>query len=116
MTSTSGKATLARVLLPVALLGGLVAAIVNVAPPAAAGGAPCGTNGVLTTVNNDQQCTYSTTGEDTFAVPPGVTTLSVTAIGAAGSPGLPGGAGGAGAVVTSTVAVPTGVSTLYVEV
>jgi uncharacterized repeat protein (TIGR01451 family) len=52
-----------------------------------------------------------TGGEQTYAVPPGVTAVAVTAVGAPG-----GNVGGEGAVVTATVPLPAGTTTLYVEV
>ncbi len=61
-------------------------------------------------------CTYAYTGaEQTFTVPAGVTSVTVTAVGARGVNGGAA-AGGNGAVVTATVPVPTGTATLYVEV
>jgi len=62
--------------------------------------------------------TFSPTGgEQTFTVPPGVTSLSVVATGAGGGSGqgVAGGAGGLGAQVTATLSVTPG-ETLYVEV
>ena len=76
---------------------------------------PCG-GGVLTQAAPTATCTYTSAGEDTFSVPAGVTSLNVVAVGAPGEAGLPGGAGGQGARVSSTVAVPAGTTTLYVEV
>jgi hypothetical protein len=68
-------------------------------------------------------CTYTTAGEDTFAVPTGVSQVTVMAVGGAGGEGLafvdstivPGAAGGSGAQVSATLGV-TGGSTLYTEV
>jgi LPXTG-motif cell wall-anchored protein len=68
-------------------------------------------------------CVYNSTGaEQTFAVPTGVTSLDVTAIGGAGGAGSgsydqawPGGSGGAGGMATATVSV-TPSSTVFVEV
>src|ERR1039458_6106010 len=110
------------------LMLGLAAAsaAVTSAPDAAPASAvaPCGTNGVLTTSADTYTCTYTTAGEDTFAVPIGVTQVMVTAVGGAGGGSLtytggtnivPGAAGGSGAQVTATVPV-TGTSTLYAEV
>src|ERR1700694_335406 len=94
----------------------------------AAVGPPC-SNGVLTTTGTTSTCTYTSAGQDTFTVPPGVTTLHIVAIGgkggegghsgsttAIGAPltGVPGAPGGAGAVVTSDI--PAAGPTLYVEV
>ncbi|HET6865668.1 MAG TPA: glycine-rich protein [Solirubrobacteraceae bacterium] len=65
-----------------------------------------------------ESCTYSYTGdEQTFAVPDGVHRLGVMAIGGSGGISNDGSArGGRGAQVSSTVDVPAGRSTLYVEV
>lgn len=65
-----------------------------------------------------ESCTYSYTGdEQTFAVPDGVHRLGVLAIGGSGGISNDGSArGGRGAEVMSTVDVPAGRSTLYVEV
>jgi Fibronectin type III domain/Glycine rich protein/Putative Ig domain len=60
-----------------------------------------------------------TGGEQTYAVPAGVTAVTVTAAGAPGASGQGGGIGdpgGPGAVVTATVPLPAGTTTLYVEV
>ena len=53
-------------------------------------------------------CTYTTTGEDAFTVPAGVTSVQVTATGGAGGAGATTapGAGGAAATVTAEVAIP----------
>src|SRR4051812_23086045 len=59
--------------------------------------------------------TFTATGaEQSFTVPPGVTSLQVALAGAAGGHGL-NGFGGPGALVTGTLAVTPG-QTLYVEV
>ena len=76
----------------------------------------CGSNGVQTANVGIITCTYTTIGEDTFNVPPGVTTLDVTAVGADGTAGAPGGTGGDGASATGSVSVPNGIATLYAEV
>src|SRR5690348_10411535 len=60
--------------------------------------------------------TYTATGgEQTFAVPAGVTQLHVVAVGASGAAGGSGLPGGKGALVTADLPVSPG-STLYVEV
>ncbi|MDX3525293.1 hypothetical protein P1P75_02295 [Streptomyces sp. ID05-39B] len=51
-----------------------------------------------------------------FTVPSGVTQLVITATGAAGQNGTEGGVGGDGSTVTGTVNVPSGTTTLYVNV
>jgi hypothetical protein len=63
-------------------------------------------------------CTYASTGaEQTFTVPSGVTAVTVHAVGAPGGTDTSGAtAGGNGAAVTATVPLPTGTTTLYVEV
>ena len=61
-------------------------------------------------------CTYTYTGgEQEFTVPAGVTSVTITAVGAPGGPasGTP---RGYGASVTATIPVPSGTTTLYVEV
>jgi Putative Ig domain/Glycine rich protein/IPT/TIG domain len=68
--------------------------------------------------------TFSYTGaEQTYSVPPGVTQVTIAAVGAPGGGGFnvggtfpSGGAQGLGAAVTATVTLPVGTSTLYVEV
>jgi hypothetical protein len=80
----------------------------------------CGSTGVYSAAGDTSTLTYNGAGtEDTFAVPSGVTSLQVTAIGA---PGGNGGAsfdaalGGESAIVTNpALAVQPG-ATLYVDV
>ncbi len=74
----AGAATLLSV-------GGLV---ILPALPASAS-IPCGTNGVFSTHNQVNTCTYTTVGADTFTVPTGdnTTSVSVVVIGAGGSGG-----------------------------
>ncbi|MGW3731915.1 Ig-like domain-containing protein [Streptomyces sp. NPDC005148] len=61
--------------------------------------------------------TFTTPGETAFTVPAGVTSVSITTTGAAGQNGsAPVSLGAAGATVSGTVTVPTGVTTLYVNV
>jgi hypothetical protein len=66
-------------------------------------------------------CTFAFAGsEQTYAVPVGVSAVTVTAVGAPGGTGqgalLARGIGAMGASMNATVPVPTGTSTLYVEV
>ncbi len=66
--------------------------------------------------STDDSCTYTYTGsEQTFTVPSWVASVTIQAVGA---PGAPSGSaqGGYGASVTATVPVPSGTTTLYVEV
>jgi len=111
-------------LLRVRVVGVLMALpLVVVAQGVAPAGAvsTCGTNGVA----SSGKCTYTTTGEDTFTVPLGVTTIHVVAVGGEGrgdGSGQPGGGGfdsrspgGYGATVTADIPVTAG-NTLYVEV
>jgi hypothetical protein len=63
-------------------------------------GSPCGTRGTPVSAN---ECSYTTVGEDTFTVPPGVTTVKVVADGGAGAAN-----GGHGAEVTAYLAVTLG--------
>src|SRR5215831_3049353 len=61
--------------------------------------------------------TFASTGaEQTYAVPAGATAVTIIAVGAPGGAGSGGTAGGTGAVVTATVPLPAGTTTLYVEV
>jgi hypothetical protein len=65
-------------------------------------------------------CSYTAVGESTFTVPPGITIVSVDAVGAAGGPGHPNdlepdNPGGAGREVSGPLDV-SGLTTLYVEV
>jgi hypothetical protein len=88
-----------------------------------AGAGPCGTAGVYALQGNNASCTYKAAGADTFALPPGVKAVTVTAVGGQGG-GFPQGlkvwsggyigAGGDGAEVTGTLSSPP--SPLYVEV
>lgn len=82
--------------------------------------APCGTSGIYTVSGQTGTCSYADQGtEDTFAVPDGVSSVSVTAIGAPGGSGGEdcggsGGTGGDGAIVSGALSdLPT---TLYVDV
>jgi hypothetical protein len=96
-------------------LGVLGAALFS-GTPAAVAAAPCGTNGALTPGGFVATCTYTRAGEDTFTVPPGVTSLDVAAVGAAGgSTSLA--AGGFGAEVINTgLPIPSGKTELFVDV
>src|SRR3954447_15727538 len=59
-----------------------------------------------------------TGGEQIYTVPAGATAVTITAVGARGGriPVSSGPSAGAGAVVTATVPLPSGTTTLYVEV
>src|ERR1700729_1967282 len=87
-------------LLPGLVAGGCVVALGL--PAEALAAAPCGTNGVLSTTGLTATCSYTMTGEDTFAVPTGVGSVRVVAVGGRGG-GRTGGrpAGGLGAQVTA---------------
>jgi hypothetical protein len=103
---TFGRRTAGRFL----VTGLLVTALGIVASPhrtVAAG--MCGAAGVVPG-GSTSECDYSTSGEDYFLVPAGVDTLIVTAYGAQGY------RGGEGAMVQATISVPTGPSTVYVDV
>ena len=98
---------LALALLP--LLGLAPAAVVQAA------------SGDCTTSGDQVTCTFSYTGaEQTWQVPPGVSSVQVTAVGGPGSSNVAADgttvAGGKGANVTATVPLPAGTTTLYVEV
>jgi hypothetical protein len=85
----------------------------------------CGTTGtyslVVSASGSVGSCTYMTTGEDTFAVPAGVSSVGVAAVGGRGAAGPgavgpnSGGAGGFGASVVADLPVTSG-TVLYVEV
>ncbi|MEU9087256.1 hypothetical protein [Streptomyces sp. NPDC048357] len=60
--------------------------------------------------------TFNAGADQPFNVPSGVTQLTITATGAAGRNGVNGGTGGNGSTVTGTVTVPSGATTLYVNV
>ena len=78
-----GSGVCARLI--VVLLAGLCAPLALSAPAHADG--PCGATGVLSVQGTTNTCTYATAGLDTFAVPSGVSTLQVTAVGGAGGKG-----------------------------
>jgi hypothetical protein len=62
-------------------------------------------------------CTYAATGaEQIYNVPAGVDFITISAIGARGGNGNNGSQGGKGAVVTATIPVRSGATTLYLEV
>jgi hypothetical protein len=75
-------------------------------------------DGTCTTTAGVVTCTYASTGaEQTFTVPPGVTSLTVTAVGAPGGSFLPDPPdGGRGAQVTGVLSSLTPGQTLYIEV
>jgi len=106
-----------RVLPLAGALGLAVAVIPAVASPALAatpGGitSPSGCTESATTVT----CQDTLPGESTFTVPPGVTSITATAVGAdGGQETVFNGGGGSGAVATGTLAVTPG-ETLYLEV
>jgi hypothetical protein len=105
-------------ILPLAGALGLAVAVI----PATAGPALAATPGGITSPSG---CTESATtvtcqdtlpGESTFTVPPGVTSVTATAVGAQGEIGYTDTeVGGSGAVATGTLAVTPG-ETLYLEV
>lgn len=95
-----------------ALAGSLViggaAGIVGLSGPAFAMGT-CGNSGPPSTSGGTDTCTYNASGAiDTFTVPPGVTSVTITALGAGGGSAGDGTAGGAGAGETGTFAVTPG--------
>ena len=102
--------TLAPALLPslAPLLGAGQPAVVNA-------------DGTCTTSSSQISCTFSYTGaEQSWQVPPGVSSVQVTAVGGSGSSNVAADgttvAGGKGANVSATVPVPAGTTRLYVEV
>jgi hypothetical protein len=50
-------------------------------PGSALGASPCGTGGVFARTGLTATCTYTTPGEDTFAVPSAISSLQVVAVG-----------------------------------
>ncbi len=92
---------------PVLLVGALSAALLAAGQARAATPSNCQPSGQTVS------CSFASFGEQTFAVPAGVSSLKVVAVGAPGGSG--GSAGGLGATATASVAVTPG-STLYVEV
>jgi hypothetical protein len=86
----------------------------------ASAAAPCGSAGVFSVTGTTATCTYTAPGtEDTFAVPAGVSSLEVTAIGTSGGSGASqdnSGQGGKGAVVTDPALAVQAGATLYVDV
>lgn len=108
-----------------AVAAGATVAAVGVMPSAAqasgVAAGPCGANGIYWTDGSSSSCTYTTVGEDTFAVPADVGQLQVVTVGGAGGAGgssgygASGGAGGKGAKVSGSLAVGTW-SVLYVQV
>ncbi|HEV3352608.1 MAG TPA: glycine-rich protein, partial [Acidimicrobiales bacterium] len=105
-------ARLSLVTLAVALLASFAPSglpLLGIAPASAA--SPCGANGTLSP--SGTTCTYSTTGTDTFTVPPGWSALSVDSFGAQGTGGTSifnpgGGAGGLGGEAKATFTVNPG--------
>ncbi len=98
----------------------LLAAVVSAGQASAA---PAALPANCTQSGSTVTCTYSYTGaEQTFTVPPGVSSVQITVVGAPGASGgdateVPpgtGGPGGAGGTASATVTPPA--STLYVEV
>ncbi|KPI13568.1 hypothetical protein OK006_11001 [Actinobacteria bacterium OK006] len=94
-----------------ALVASLTLGVVGLSAQEAYAQGPCGTNGTF----SGSTCTYTTTGEDTFTVPAGVTSIHVVADGAAGGFGATVSPGGAGARVTADLTVTPG-STWYVDI
>ena len=86
-----------------------------VGAPGALAASPCGNAGVLTTAGATETCTYTTTGQDTFSVPAGVSSLDVIAVGGQGGGNPHGYGGGFGGQVSADLAVQGGAG-LYVEV
>lgn len=94
----------------------MVCGVLGVAAPVALAAGPCGSSGVYAVSGSTATCTYSAQGtEDTFTVPGGVTSLSVTAVGAPGGAGN-GVQGGQGAQVVNTALSVNSGTTLYVDV
>jgi hypothetical protein len=102
-----------------AVLAALAAAALGGAPAALAA-SPCGASGQFSRSGTTATCTYaSQSTEDTFVVPSGVSTVSVTALGApGGATSTPFGAaaGGLGAKVVNTGLPVTAGLPLWVDV
>ncbi len=109
-----------RVTLAVAVSVALAAATIVAPAGAQAASAPptLPANCVQQTLGGTVTCTFASTGaEQSFAVPTGVTSLTVTAVGAAGGQSVftPTGPPGKGSAVSGAVPVTSG-ATVYVEV
>ncbi len=98
----------------------VLAAAAVVGAPGALAASPCGATGQFSRSGTTATCTYTSQGtEDTFAVPTGVSTVSVSAFGApGGATSTPFGAaaGGLGAKVVNTGLPVTAGSPLWVDV
>ena len=98
------------------------ALLLSLAPLLGAGqAAVVNADGTCTTSGAQVTCTFSYTGaEQSWQVPPGLSSVQVPAIGGSGSSNVAADgttvAGGKGANVSATVPVPAGTTRLYVEV
>ena len=105
-----------RRLLPMFAAGAGAAFLAWGGSGALASGGPCGSYGVYSASGASASCAYSKQGyEDTFAVPAGVATLNVLAVGAPGGEGF-GSAGGFGADVTNAALPVSPREALWVDV
>jgi hypothetical protein len=85
--------------------------------PVASASSPCGTAGSFSAPGPTYSCTYTMAGmEDTFAVPTGVTSVAVSAVGAPGGDSPGGASGGMDAVVVNGALPVTPGSPLWVDV
>ena len=88
---------------------------------AVGGPAVVNADGTCTTSGSQVVCSFSSTGaEQTWQVPPGVSSVQITAVGGSGSSYVASDgttvAGGKGANVSATVPLAAGTARLYVEV
>ena len=89
------------------VFGGAIG-IAGLTGPAFATTSTCGTSGTPSTSGGTDTCTYGATGSpDTFSLPTGVTSITITALGAGGGT-TTGSEGGGGADETGTFAVTRG--------
>jgi hypothetical protein len=130
MPALASGRDLLRSMLRFAAVGAAVGIyIVLTAAPSAATGQTCGTAGTPSRglSGTTFTCTYMTTGEDSFTVPAGISSIAVVAVGAPGGDGAHwssndveyfppnGGSGADGAQVNGTLSVTPG-ELLYVDV
>jgi hypothetical protein len=78
---------------------------------------PCGTNGAFSSSGSTDTCTYTANAQDTFAVPSGVSSLSVVVDGVAGGDisgcSCPGGPGGEYKATLTGAALSAGTLTVF---
>ncbi len=106
---------MAAVLATVSIFAAPMAAFGVADPSPASASLPAGCS--QSTPGGTVVCSYSYTGaEQTFAVPTGVASFTITATGASGGGIVNSNGGGLGGTAQVTVTLPAGTTTLYVEV